>query len=360
VTTPLAELLARRIAADGPLTIAAYMAEALGHPAHGYYITRDPLGATGDFTTAPEISQMFGEMIGAWCAERWQAMGRPDPVLLVELGPGRGTLMADALRVLERVPGLATALRLHLVETSPALRARQRAALGARPAHWHDRLDSVPDGPLLLVANEFFDALPIRQLVRTEAGWAERCVGLAPDGRGLAFVHDGATAPLLVPPALRDAPAGSVVELCPAGAAVAAAIGARLAAAGGAALIIDYGYAGPACGDTLQAVRAHRHADILAEPGLADLTAHVDFAALARAAEGAGCRGHGPVGQGDFLKALGIGLRAEQLRRLATPAQARDIEAALARLTGDDQMGRLFKVLALTDAGASVPAGFPG
>ena len=348
----LPERLRRRIRAEGPLTVAAFMAEALAD----YYGKRDPLGRGGDFITAPEISQMFGELIGAWVAEQWQALGRPAPVNLVELGPGRGTLMADALRVLRRVPGFLDAARIHLVETSPTLRKRQRAALGPAEITWHDALGKMPDGPVLLIANEFFDALPIRQLVRGSDGWAERCVGL--DGERFVWLLDGRTGPLLVPPDLRDAAAGSVVELCPAGMAIAGEIGGRIAEAGGAALLIDYGHAEPTLAPTLQAVRAHRFAEVLEDPGNADLTAHVDFAALADAARAAGATTHGPVEQGLLLRRLGIVERADALRRLASAAQAADIDAALARLTEDAAMGSLFKALALTGPGAAPPPGF--
>ncbi|MFC7333393.1 class I SAM-dependent methyltransferase [Rhodocista pekingensis] len=363
--TPLAAVIAQQIRLTGPLPVSAYMALCLGHPRHGYYITRDPLGAGGDFTTAPEISQMFGEMLGLWAAHCWLTMGSPAGVALVELGPGRGTLMADALRATARVPGFHAALRLHLVETSPALRQRQAATLAALPAPlapvWHDRLETVPEGPLLLLANEFFDALPIRQFVRQEHRgrllWAERKVGLDADG-GLAWVLDPAAGDALVPPALRDAPPGSVVELSPASLAVAREIGGRLARAPGAALIVDYGHAGPAVGDTLQAVRRHRFADPLEAPGEADLTAHVDVAALAAELRAAGATAWGPVTQGALLSALGIGTRAATLKGLATPAQAADIDSALDRLLGEAGMGRLFKAVAATSPGLPTPAGF--
>lgn len=363
MTGPLQDLLVRRIALTGPVSVAAFMADALGHPQHGYYITRDPLGAAGDFTTAPEISQMFGEMVGVWLADCWINQGRPDPVTLAELGPGRGTLMADALRATARVPGFHAAIRLHLVETSPALRARQAASLSAFTPRWHDSLTDVPDGPMLLVANEFFDALPIRQFIRTPAGWAERKVGLDPHGR-LAFTFDPTPGGALLTPLHRDPgiPPGAVAETCPAGVAIAAEIGRRLAADGGAALIVDYGYDGPAIGDTLQALRAHRPVDVLDDPGTADLTAHVDFTALARAAADAGAAAHpGPgrsIEQGSLLTALGVGARAATLSARATRAQQASIQAALARLTDPAAMGRLFRAIAITHPAAPAPAGF--
>jgi len=357
VTSELGRLIAHRIALTGPISIADFMAEALGHPRLGYYrraplLGAGPLGAQGDFTTAPEISQMFGELLGAWLAERWLAMGRPSPVRLVELGPGRGTLMADALRATRGVPGFHAALDLHLVDTSEPLRAAQRAALAAFAPTWHERFDDVPAGPLLLVANEFFDALPVRQFHRTAGGWRERMVGLAPDG-----MLRLALAPGLSPfaAALPEAPVGTEAEISEAGRALAAALGARLRRDGGWALIIDYGHDRPSLGSSLQAVRGHRGAGILDRPGETDLSAHVDFAALAAAA---GMPAFGPVPQGDFLRRLGISERARVLKRGATPEQVRVLDAALARLIAPDQMGTLFRVLAVGDDRSTPPAGF--
>lgn len=355
--TPLEDLIVRRIGLEGPMPLPEYMALCLGHPRHGYYMTRDPLGARGDFVTAPEISQMFGELMGLWAAQCWLQMGGPSPVRLVELGPGRGTLMADALRATARVPGFHAALDLHLVETSPILRAKQQATLAAFAVTWHDRLADVPAGPILLLANEFFDALPIRQFVRGERGWGERKVGL--DGRGrLAWVLDPRIGDALVPPPLREADVGAVVEIGPAAQAVASEIGSRLATAPGAALIVDYGYTGPAVGDTLQAMAGHAFTDVLERPGEADLTAHVDFSALADAARAAGADCYGPVPQGALLGTLGLPVRSAALKRLASPAQAADIDMAANRLVGELHMGRLFKALAVTSPGAAVPAGF--
>lgn len=369
----LAAALARRILLDGPVTLATYMAEALGHPRFGYYITRDPLGAAGDFTTAPEISQMYGELLGLWCADVWMRMGAPAPVALVELGPGRGALMADALRALKLVPPLRAALSVHLVETSPALRAKQAAALapavtGLAAPVWHDSLDSLPDDrPLLVLANEFFDALPVRQAEKTADGqWAERLVDIDEAASAAAgaprfrLVLEAGRGPgrHAVPDILRAAaPVGAVYEWSPATAGVAAALAARLAAQDGAALVVDYGYAGPALGDTLQALRRHAFAAVLDDPGEADLTAHVDFTALAVAADIGGAQAWGPVEQGPFLRQLGIDQRAAALAA-AAPAQAAAIAAAHARLTGDDQMGKLFKAMAFTGPGVEAPAGF--
>ena len=358
--TGLRDHLARRITLEGPLTVAQYMADCLGHPRFGYYLTRDPLGAAGDFTTAPEISQMFGELLGLWAAERWQAMGSPDPVILAELGPGRGTLMADALRAAKAVPGFLAAARIHLVETSPVLRQRQGQALADAQVAWHDDVAALPPGPMVLLVNEFFDALPIRQFVRNAGGWRERLVGLGDDG-GLRFVLSPAQAANpLVPPALAAAPEGSTVEVCPAGLAIAQSLGRRLAEAPGAALIVDYGTGRSAPGDSLQAVKGHAFADPLAGPGEADLTAHVDFQQLAQAALAGGAMSFGPVGQGAFLRSLGIDHRAAALKAAADARQRADIDAALARLTGmgDGQMGSLFKVLALQSPALPPPPGF--
>ena len=362
--TPLAQRLADRIARQGPLTVAEFMAAVLTDPDHGYYMTADPLGADGDFTTAPEISQMFGELIGLWCVDCWQALGSPAPIQLVELGPGRGTLMADALRAARLAPEFLDAVRLHLVEVSPALRARQRAALAeaplSHPPQWHDHLDELPDGPLLLLANEFFDALPIRQFEKAPRGWCERLVRLDESGTGFAFTLSpmGPAAETLIPAGLREAPQDTVAEVSPAGLGLAAEIGRRLATHGGAALIVDYGPTAPSGEPTLQAVSRHQPQSVLEALGHADLTAHVDFAALAQAAGEAGAAAHGPVSQGAFLAALGIGERAAALTKGATSAQSSDIAAAVKRLTDPAEMGTLFKVLALTGPASRPPAGF--
>lgn len=359
--TPLGREIARLIAADGPITVARYMALCLGHPVHGYYMTRDPFGAGGDFVTAPEVSQMFGELVGLWCVETWQRLGAPDPFRLVELGPGRGTLMADALRAARLVPAFGQAAQVHLVETSPVLRACQQATLaaGGHAAHWHADVADVPAGPAIVIANEFFDALPLRQFVRTPRGWCERLVGLDVAG-GLAF---GVAAE--PEPALRmAAPEGAVVEVAEASAAIVQQLAARVGAQGGVLLAIDYGHAESGFGDTLQAVKRHAFVDALAGPGEADLTVHVDFAALARAAGSAAARAnvlvHGPVTQGHFLTALGLDQRAATLARRAGAAGAAAVEAARARLAGEGPggMGGLFKVLAVSDGAVPSLAGF--
>jgi NADH dehydrogenase [ubiquinone] 1 alpha subcomplex assembly factor 7 len=356
----LARRIAQRIAEEGPLSVADFMAAALTDPEYGYYMGRDPLGADGDFITAPEVSQMFGELIGLWCADTWQSLGAPSQVALVELGPGRGTLMADALRAARQVPDFTAALRVHLVEASPVLTARQEEALpDAKPA-WHETLADVPELPLLLIANEFFDALPVRQVVKQADGWGERSVALAEESEALAFTVSPPDPAIeaLVPESLRDAPAEQVFEVSPAGREIARDIARRLQAQGGAALIIDYGHETSALGDTLQAVRRHAPHDVLSDPGTADLTCHVDFAALARAAHGAGAAVHGPVAQGLFLERLGIAARAGRLMEDGTPPQREDIRSARLRLTAPDQMGELFKVLALTPEGFAPPSGF--
>jgi NADH dehydrogenase [ubiquinone] 1 alpha subcomplex assembly factor 7 len=358
--TPLAHELRAMIEADGPMPVSRYMALCLGHPQHGYYTTRDPLGAAGDFTTAPEVSQMFGELIGLWCAEVWRMMGAPRRVLFVELGPGRGTLMQDMLRAAKVLPEFRAALAVHLIETSPKLKERQQKALETSgvPITWHERPESLPDGPLLVLANEFVDATPVDQFVKTEDGWHERRVGLGPDGK-LAFGLDPAQLPTLedkLPPCLRPAPAGAMLERRDY--APMQEIARRIAASGGAGLVIDYGHTQSAFGDTLQAMRGHKHVDPLDEPGEADLTAHVDFEALGDVVKGQGASLHGPVTQGDFLRRLGVGLRAERLKKSA-PAQTEVIDAALTRLTSPTPgMGEMFKALAFTNRNLPAAPGF--
>lgn len=347
----LGQRLARQIEAGGPISIAHYMAEANAH----YYATRDPLGVAGDFTTAPEISQMFGELIGLCLADAWSRSGRRADPLYVELGPGRGTLAADALRAMESA---ALAPKAHFVETSPALRHRQRSAVPH--AAFHDDPDSIPDrGPLLIVANEFFDALPIRQIVRGDHGWRERAVirGAGDAGDSFMAIPGYRRVDALVPSHLAAAPVGSIIETCPAGAAVALALANRIARQGGIAIFIDYGYEGPAVGDTLQAVRGHRMTDPFRDVGESDLTAHVDFATLGNMARQAGLNVLGPVGQGAFLTMLGIDARAASLSRSA-PARAAEVETARARLVDADQMGTLFKAMAIVHPDWARPEGF--
>ncbi|WP_311924476.1 SAM-dependent methyltransferase [Microvirga sp. 3-52] len=349
----LKDSLRELIALEGPVTVERYMGLCLRH----YYATRDPLGLAGDFTTAPEISQMFGELIGLWLLEVWNGMGRPSDCRLVELGPGRGTLMADLLRTTRLLPDFKAAATVHLVETSRSLRPKQQAALASSDfsLHWHDRIEDVPPGPTLLVANEFFDALPVRQFVGTERGWCERLVGL--EGERLIFGLRPEPEPALGTP-LR---LGDILEWPAASIDVISELARRLAVDMGAALILDYGYRGPAFGDTLQALKAHKPVDPLEEPGEADLTTHVDFHRLAQAAAAQGARAHGIATQGDFLLALGLEARASALKARATPAQAADIDRALARLTerGPTGMGDLFKVLAVTHEAIAAVPGLP-
>ena len=359
--TPLATLLRQRILTQGPITVADWMATALGHPQHGYYQTRDPFGRAGDFVTAPEISQIFGELIGLWCAELWLRHGRPAPVRLVELGPGRGTLAADLWRAAGVVPGFRDALDLHLVETSPVLRRAQAeclAAAGAPTPRWADRLADVPGGPSLVIANEFFDALPIHQLVAVDGVWRERLVDWDDDSGRFRFIA-GPDVPQVLPPGISDHPAdGAIIELSPAALALTTELADRMAGPGLAALIIDYGHDRRATGETLQAVRDHRPVGCLEDPGSADLTAHVDFAALGQAAAAAGAAVHGPVTQRAFLGALGLAERARALQQ-ASPDQAAAVAAGADRLVDPSPrgMGALFKVMALTHPDIG-PAGF--
>jgi len=386
--SPLGEKIARLIARNGPITVAEYMALALGDPEHGYYMARQPFGRGGDFVTAPEVSQVFGELIGLWTVATFEAMGAPQRFVLAELGPGRGTLTADLIRAARLRPSFAAAADIHLVESSRRLRAVQQATLGDVRATWHDTIATLPDGPVIVVANEFFDALPVHQYVRTDAGWAERMVGIGDEGRltfglrplpappafplpsresdrvrgtelsGGAFAiladssHEGTRGQRVSMIARREA----IFEVSPASTAIMTALAGRITAEGGALLAIDYGYEGPAFGDTLQAVQGHHHADPLAEPGAADLTAHVDFAALARSATAAGAMPRPLVSQGDFLVRLGVAARAERLAAGKDVATREAVAAAVNRLVAPEAMGQLFKVLAVSDSGLALPA----
>lgn len=359
MTTPLHDLLAARIATAGPMTVADYMAECLLHPEHGYYAAREPFGTAGDFITAPEISQLFGEIVGAVLVNAWRQAGRPSPFLIAEAGPGRGTLMADIVRTARVDRGFSDAAQIVLVEASARLRDVQRQTLGAdaQRATWADTLDDLPDLPLFLIANEFFDALPIRQFVKTAKGWRERMVGLTDDST-LAFVAGASTLPDRdLPQGHAGAPEGAIFEIAPAREATAATIAASLAKRGGFALLIDYGHLQSGIGDTFQAMRDHAYVDPLAEPGLADLTSHVDFDALARAATAQGARSLPAMTQGAFLIDGGIIERAGALGAGKDAATQDAIHAAIARLCGeaDGQMGVLFKVLALAGQGLDGP-----
>ncbi|WP_233192790.1 class I SAM-dependent methyltransferase [Acidimangrovimonas sediminis] len=355
--TPLGDLLARRIRAGGPITVAEYMAACLLHPEHGYYTTREPFGQRGDFITAPEISQMFGELAGLALAQTWLDHGAPAAFALAELGPGRGTLMADILRATRGVPGFHAAMKLHLVEASPRLRAVQAKALAGQAPTWHDGVETLPDLPLYLIANEFFDALPIRQFLRAGRAWRERLVGLEDGESGGVALTFGLSAPV-APPALAhrlgDTREGEMVELCAPATAVMEVLAARLATDGGAALIIDYGD-WRSRGDTLQALRARESDPPLAHPGEADLTAHVDFEALRRAAPALPAAGL--TAQGAWLGRLGIATRAEALAARLEGAARDTHHAATHRLTAAEEMGTLFKVLGLSGPGQTLPPG---
>ncbi len=339
--------MARLIETGGPICVAEYMALANAH----YYASRDPLGAAGDFTTAPEISQMFGELAGLWLADLWVRAGRPDNVRYVELGPGRGTLAADALRAM-RSAGLEPPV--HFVETSPMLRKAQAAAVSN--ASWHDDVASLPEGaPLLIVANEFFDALPTRQLIATESGWRERLV--VREGERFRPVAGPSVGSAAIPEHIRNAPSGTVLETSPTSVAVVRQLAHLLIEAGGAALIVDYGHERTSAGETLQAVARHAFVDPWSEPGERDLTVHVDFEALGSAARDMGLLVFGPRTQGEWLEAMGIGARAASLAK-ASPHRAAEIEDARLRLISPDQMGSLFKAMALVPAGWPEPAAF--
>jgi NADH dehydrogenase [ubiquinone] 1 alpha subcomplex assembly factor 7 len=359
---PLEAEIRRRIAAAGPMPVNEYMTLCLTDSEHGYYTTRDPLGARGDFITAPEVSQMFGEMIGLWMAAVWKQMGSPENLRIVELGPGRGTLMKDALRAAKVMPAFRDAIVMHLVEISPILEEQQERTLEhlSTPMFWHPTLDDVPKGPAIVIANEFFDALPVNQMVKTEFGWHERQIEIDAAGN-LAFTF--ATDPMpqfdrLLPAMVRKAPKLSIFEWR--ADTVAMELGRRILRDGGAALVIDYGHVESAVGDTLQAVGQHAYADPLSAPGDLDLTAHVDFQALAKAVEAMGAAGFRPIEQSQFLRRLGIEARATALKTKTADAPTSEIDAALSRLIGEGRtgMGALFKVAAFAHPSLGAPPGF--
>ena len=360
-STLLAVRLKERVAREGPVTVADYMEACLADKDAGYYPSRQPIGADGDFITAPEVSQIFGELIGLWAVAVWQSMGDPKPVVVAELGPGRGTLTADALRAWRSVPRFLESVQVAMVETSPVLRDVQQTALhGAEaPILWCDQLAEVPKGPVIVIANEFVDALPVRQLVWRDGAWRERCVSISSSG-GFAFCEGRA-----VPNEnLKDAahalnvPDGSILEIRPAGNALISGLAARAREAPLAVLILDYGHEETACGDTLQAVSRHSFVDPLQAPGDVDLTAHVDFAALKDSAIAHGLTAYGPMPQGEFLLRLGLEARRDALCKTATPGQQQEIVSGTNRLTDPSGMGLLFKVLALTRAGLAPPPPF--
>ena len=361
--SPLKAILIDEINAHGPMTLAAYMRRALADPTHGYYMQRRPFGVAGedggDFITAPEISQMFGELLGAWMADLWDRMGRPSPFCLAELGPGRGTLMADMLRATSVLPAFAEAAQVHFIETSPALRAAQKRAVPH--AHWHDDITSLPPMPCLVVANEFFDALPIHQFIKAAPSnnWHEVMVDTNDDA--LVFTENeqmntpfSEAVAACLPDIIADR---QTVETCPEGEAAMAHLSRHIATHGGAALLIDYGHAEKACGDSFQALAKHKSVDPLDAPGMADLTAHVNFPVLAHIAKTHGLTTAPVTEQGAFLEALGLSLRAQALMQ-ASPAREKDINQERLRLAAPQQMGQLFKVLGVAHKDMPPLAGF--
>lgn len=359
-TSPLETELKKLIQKAGPMPVWRYMDLCLTHPKHGYYVSRDPLGREGDFITSPEVSQMFGELIGLWAAAAWNAMGTPMQVNLIELGPGNGTMMSDALRAIRVLPPFYQAADIHLIEINPVLREKQKNALASKKTvTWHNSLDDVPQGPAIILANEFFDVLPIRQMVKTPTGWHERTVELDATGK-LVYGTMAEPTPqfdILLPPLVRAAPEGAVFEWRPDTEMMKMAR--RIRSSGGVALIIDYGHVRSDAGDTFQAIARHSFTDPLKAPGTADVTAHVDFQALARAADDMGVRTHGPVEQGEFLKRLGIETRAVSLMGKSSAEISATIASALKRLTegGRGGMGSLFKVFAISDPSIPTLAG---
>ena len=351
----LKPLLLDRIAHSGPMTIADYMHDCLLHPQHGYYVAHEPFGAQGDFITAPEISQMFGELVGLSLAQSWLDQGRPAPFTLAELGPGHGTLMADILRATRGVPGFHDAARIVLVEASSRLREVQANTLVADAPKWITDTSELPDQPLFLVANEFFDALPIRQFVRSDAGWSERLIGTSEAQELIFGLGTQAPQPALSH-RLDDTKDGDLVETCEAAPRIVQDISTRIARHGGAALLIDYGD-WRSLGDTLQALQNHAPVDPLATPGQADLTAHVDFEVLAQAATQAGCKHSRLAPQGVFLERLGITARGQALAKGLSGAQLENLIYAHRRLTHPEEMGNLFKVLGLFPAQGMPPPG---
>ncbi|KLN62240.1 hypothetical protein WH96_01575 [Kiloniella spongiae] len=364
-TTPkkrsLFESFRRRIKLEGAISVADYMADVLIAPTHGYYMSNEPFGVSGDFITSPEISQMFGELIGFWCADTWYNMGGPTEIHLIEMGPGRGTLMSDLMRAAAMVPGFHQAVKIHLIEVSPKLRKKQKEALNGYNVSWYDDLTDLPTGPCIFIANEFFDALPIRQFERSPKGWCERLITLNEGETGLVFTLSPPAKAIetIIPKELVDSHEGAVVELSSIAANVSAQISNHITQYGGVALFVDYGWGTPTAKPSLQAIRNHKKHNVLLEPGTADLSAFVDFPTLQKSAKANGVSVHGPLNQGDFLRSLGIEQRAEMLRLNADEKQAIDITAAEHRLTDPSQMGDLFKVMALTRPDQPTPAAFP-
>lgn len=364
MTTPLEEIIKAEIRESGPISVARYMALCLGHPQYGYYMTRDPFGVEGDFTTAPEISQLFGEMIGIWLADTWIKMGSPGKVALVECGPGRGTLMQDALRATKNVAGFHEAVTLHLIEMSPVLQEQQKQRLAEYDASWHNDTESLPgDSPLLIIGNEFLDALPVRQMVFRETGWVEKFVEIDINGsfrlceKTAENDRKNLLPTLLVPPKL-----GDHLEVSPEQKEFMQRIIKIIKKQRGSALFLDYGFKHLVSGDTLQSVKNHAFCNMLEHPGEVDITAHVNFAMITAYIMEENMTVHGPVSQGDFLSRLGIEVRADQLTRIANRSQSEEIKQALKRLTGQDtkagEMGALFKAIAFSHDPSINLAGF--
>jgi len=354
MTSPLAALLRDQIRTQGPLSLADYMGQCLMHPQHGYYTTRDPFGAAGDFTTAPEMTQVFGELIGLWAVEVWRNLGSPNPFILCELGPGRGTLMSDALRAAKLVPEFGAALQLYLLESSPLLQAKQAEKLAAHTPHWITRAEDLPDLPVIFIANEFFDALPVHQYIYQNNSWNERFVGLDNTGQLELQLHPTENGPPF------EGFDGMVVEQSPVVVEFANAIARKVVHNRGAALILDYGD-DEAVGETVQAIAHHRATSLVAAPGEADITAHVSFDPLRTAVRKIGTKTHGVIELADFLLALGLAERTAQLCEKADEAQQRSLKAALTRLTDKGKphgMGTLFKAFAFVNRDGVTPPGF--
>lgn len=359
--TNLTDIIKNEIATNGPITVSRYMQLALSHPEFGYYMKQDPFGENGDFITAPEISQMFGEIIGIWSAVVWQSMGGPENINLVELGPGRGTLMEDCTRAAGALAEFDDALRITLVETSPVLRDIQKKTLLStmRMPAWRDSFDDVTEGPLIVIANEFFDALPIEQYEKSTVGWHVRLIDWDDNAGALIYAPAEKSKKLtdesVIPPELRNAPPGAIFEHSPTGENIISSIAKRIAKFGGAALVVDYGHVERGIGDTMQAVKSHSYFDPLSAPGDVDITAHVDFSALAEVAKTCGVNVMGPVPQGAFLARLGLRQRADRLMLSASSEQVAEIEAAYARLVEAEQMGALFKVMCIASPDLKIP-----
>ncbi len=348
--TALLKHIQEDIRLNGPMDMARYMSLCLGHPEHGYYMTRDPFGVEGDFITAPEVSQVFGELIGAWTLDGWMKASAPDPVHLVELGPGRGTLLGDLLRITKGANGFHEALHIHLVESSLCLKNVQSQAFRNYAPAWHSDLKTLPDdAPLIVIGNEFLDALPVHQLVKTQNGWNEVVIGLSEEGH-LALGQKEADPAIMkhIPQSLLEYKEGDMVEVSPVLKNYLNDLFEHIQKQIGFCLFIDYGYTGFTPQKTLQAVQKHQHVSILHDPGECDLTAHVCFDTVSSLALEKGLSVHGPISQKSFLENLGIRLRIEMLSKNATPGQKKGLEAAYERLCGIDQMGELFKVIAVS------------